>query len=86
MRGMLPRLPKNRPMAARRSSCKFDSPVATPTSHVSSESANCVETYEHKDDFWAEGDECVAPEFEQAEIDSKSSDYQQQDEDIETAQ
>lgn len=81
----LPRLPKKRPMAIKKSSCNIDSLIAVPTTQVSSNSTSREELYENRDDFWTEVDEFNDFEAKQVENESESTGYQQQDGNIYTS-
>lgn len=79
---MLPSLPKKRPMTIKRSSCDVDFPITASTGHVPSNSTSREEMYDNRDDFWNGVDEFSELEADQVEDKSKSSDYQQQNENM----
>ncbi|KAF0764936.1 radial spoke head 1 [Aphis craccivora] len=81
--GMLPSLPKSRPVARVTSSCDtsflLDDKVSVVD--VPSPTMSRVEMYEHKDDLWAEMEDLeTESKYNLQEADAKSSNYREQDE------
>lgn len=75
--GMLPRLPKMRTVARVRSSCDTSFLLADKTSTVDAPASTMsgMETYEHRDDLWAEMEEIeTESKFNLQGVDAKSSD------------
>lgn len=78
--GMLPRVPKARQVARARSSCDTSFLIVDKLSAVDvpAQTSSHMEMYEHKDDLWAEMEELeIDPKLNQ-EVDTKSSNYNDQ--------